>query len=234
LYVYRLLILPFLFLFFSFQFGLDIKGVINSFNPHNKKLVALTLDACSGKVDKELINFLIKNNIKATLFLSGRWLNKHEKLTKKLSEISIFEIENHGLLHKPLTVHGEKAYGISGTKSKEEAYNEIKKNEEKIFKITGVKTKFFRSGTAHYDTEGIKIAHKLGYKIIGFTINGDYGATAKKNEIVKNIMANIKPGSIIISHMNHPEGETFEGLKPAIILLKKRGYKFVKLEEVIK
>jgi peptidoglycan/xylan/chitin deacetylase (PgdA/CDA1 family) len=46
-------------------------------------------------------------------------------------------------------------------------------------------------------------------------------------------MANIKPGSIIICHMNHPEGETFEGLKPAIILLKKRGYKFVKLEEVI-
>jgi len=32
-------------------------------------------------------------------------------------------------------------------------------------------------------------------------------------------------------HMNHPEGETAEGLMEAIPELRKRGFKFVKLSE---
>ena len=98
--------------------------------------------------------------------------------------------------------------------------------------FTGIKTKFFRAGTANYDDVAIKIAHELGYKIIGFNVNGDYGATAKKNVIYKNVI-NAKPGSIILAHMNHPEKETYEGFKNALIYLQKRGFEFVKLEEVI-
>jgi peptidoglycan/xylan/chitin deacetylase (PgdA/CDA1 family) len=51
---------------------------------------------------------------------------------------------------------------------------------------------------------------------------------------VKNALLSAKPGSIVIMHMNQPKGETFEGLKDAIPILQKQGYKFVKLEDYIK
>jgi peptidoglycan/xylan/chitin deacetylase (PgdA/CDA1 family) len=214
-------------------FGETIHGIIQDFNAHGKKLIALTFDACSGKYDKELINFLKQHNFKATLFLSGRWLDVHPKLARQLSESKLFEIENHGLMHKPLTVNGRSAYGIKGTENISEVVKEIMANAKKIYDITGIKTKFFRAGTANYDNIAIKIANDLGFQIIGFNINGDYGATAKKEVIYKNVVS-AKPGSIILAHMNHPEKETYEGFKKALIYLQKKGFKFVKLEEVIK
>lgn len=215
------------------KFGLNPEGVINSFNPQGEKLIALTFDACSGNYDRELIDFLVKNKIKATLFISGKWIDKNKQILKRLSKINYFEIENHGLTHRPLSIDCKSAYGIKGTCSKKEIIDEVLKNESKIFAITGIKTKFFRAGTAHYDTEAIEIIKKFGYKIIGFNVNADFGATADTNTIFKQV-TNAKPGSIIIAHMNHPEGKTFEGFRKAILVLKKRGYKFVKLEEVIK
>ena len=213
------------------EFGLNL-GCVNSFNPHAKKEIALTFDACSGNIDKEIINFLIKNRIKATLFLSGKWLKKNRDYTKFLSRQKIFEIENHGLTHRPLTVKCESAYGIKGLCSKKEVFDEIKKNELLIYNITGRKTKFFRSGTAHYDTEAVKIAHKLGYKLIGFTVNADFGATASI-KVIYNQLLKAKPGDIVIAHMNHPEKNTFEGFKKALPVLINKGYKFVKLDEVL-
>ena len=41
-------------------------------------------------------------------------------------------------------------------------------------------------------------------------------------------------GDIVIMHMNHPEGETAEGVIAAIPILQKQGYEFKKLSEVIK
>lgn len=215
------------------KFGLNPIGVINSFNPKEKKVIALTFDACSGKYDKQLIDFLIKNKIKATLFISGRWIERNKKILIKLSKIKLFEIENHGLTHRPLSINCKSAYKIKGTCSKREIINEVIKNENLIRKITGIKTKFFRAGTAHYDTEAIEIVKNLGYKIIGFNINADFGATAPLSTIVKQLLK-AKPGSIVIAHMNHPEGFTYEGFKKAIPILRKKGYSFVKLEEVIK
>ena len=41
---------------------------------HPGKELALTLDACFGKFDDDLIEFLIRNRIPATLFATKRWL----------------------------------------------------------------------------------------------------------------------------------------------------------------
>jgi peptidoglycan/xylan/chitin deacetylase (PgdA/CDA1 family) len=40
-----------------------------------QKRVALTLDACTGHFDEDLIEFLIRNRIPATLFVTKKWLD---------------------------------------------------------------------------------------------------------------------------------------------------------------
>lgn len=200
----------------------------------DKKQVALTLDACGGKngskYDKELIDFLKKEKIPATLFINYRWIEKNEDIFLSLAKDDNFQIENHGYGHKPLSVNGKSIYNIEGTKNIKEVIEEIKLNEEKIYKLTNRKTKYFRSGTAYYDEIAIKIAKDLGYKIAGFSINSDGGATFSKNEVI-NALSYTKKGDIIIGHFNQPKGNTYEGLKEALIDLKNQGYEFVKLGE---
>jgi peptidoglycan/xylan/chitin deacetylase (PgdA/CDA1 family) len=48
---------------------------------------------------------------------------------------------------------------------------------------------------------------------------------------VKEALLNAPSSSIVLLHMNQPEGETAEGLIEAIPELRKRGFEFVKFSE---
>lgn len=137
------------------EWGENVTGVKNRIAT-NEKFIALTFDACgqgglSDGYDKKLIDFLIRENIPATLFISGNWIDKNIEIFKQLSKNPLFEIENHGTAHKPLSVNGKSAYGIPGTKNVSEVVNEILINDQKILNITGRKPKYFRSGTTFYE-----------------------------------------------------------------------------------
>jgi polysaccharide deacetylase 2 family uncharacterized protein YibQ len=52
-------------------------------------------------------------------------------------------------------------------------------------------------------------------------------------QVTSQEKAIIPSGDDVICHFNHPEKETFEGVKQAIPILKEQGFSFVKLEDVI-
>src|SRR5450631_1235073 len=70
-----------------------------------KKIIAFTFDACGGKngngYDKDLIDYLRKEKIPATLFVTGKWIDSQFNSFLDLSRDNLFEIENHGLNHRP-------------------------------------------------------------------------------------------------------------------------------------
>ncbi|MFA6436981.1 MAG: polysaccharide deacetylase family protein [Candidatus Paceibacterota bacterium] len=216
-----------------FEWGEKITGVKSRLNT-NDKIIALTFDACGGSggsgYDKELIDYLKTSQISATLFLSGSWVDKNKEIAKDLSQDPLFEIENHGLTHKPCSINGKSAYNILGTKNIGEVVDEIEKNAKKIEAITGKKTSFYRSGTAYYDEVCVAIANELGYQVAGFSIAGDGGAKFSIDQI-KKTLSRATPGSIFLFHMNHPQGKTFEGIKETLPILKDQGYSFVRLSE---
>jgi peptidoglycan/xylan/chitin deacetylase (PgdA/CDA1 family) len=211
--------------------GMDLPGVITRIKS-DKKVIALTFDACGGEsgtgYDSKLIKYLRREKIPATLFVSGSWIDAHRDVLRNLAADPLFEIENHGLRHRPLSVSGRSAYGIKGTRNIEEVFEEIEGNALKIEKATGWRPRFFRSGTAHYDDVGLEILASLGYKAVGFSVNGDGGATYTREKI-KKTLAEIEPRSIVIMHFNHPEKDTAEGVMAAVPILKKKGFSFVRL-----
>ncbi len=213
------------------KFGERMEGIISGFNPSGKQ-IALTLDACGGSYDRRITDYLEKKKIKATLFISGKWIDGHEKELKRLSEVSLFQIENHGTTHKPLTSDGRAVYGISGTRGVGEAYDEVMVNSDRLESITGRTPRFFRSGTAFYDDVSICMLKDLGISAAGYTISGDGGATYSKSKIIKTIKG-AKPGDIILVHMNHPESDTYEGLVAALQELSDSGFEFITLSEVV-
>ncbi|GAA0071402.1 polysaccharide deacetylase family protein [Clostridium sardiniense] len=217
------------------EWGEKVTGVLNHINTNNK-VVFLTFDACGGThgndYDKELIEYLKKEGIEATLFINSRWIDSNKGIFNDLAKNNLFSIQNHGTLHKPLSVNGREVYKIKGTNSVKEVYDEISGNDAKIKELTGKKPKLFRSGTAYYDDISVNIAKDLGYEIGGFDVLGDAGATFSKEQIIKQGKT-AKNGSILIYHMNKPKGETFEGVKVVIENLKKAGYSFKKIEDYV-
>lgn len=217
------------------EWGETVTGVKSSLATKDK-VVAFTLDACgsaSGKgIDAELIRFLDKEKVPATLFINARWIDANPDLFLHLARNPLFTIANHGLLHKPASVNGKSVYGINGTRDVGELVDEIELNAEKIEKLTGKRPVYYRSGTAFYDEIAVQVAERLGHQVIGFSVLGDAGATYSAEKVTAALLKS-SPGSIVILHMNHPESGTGVGVMAAVPLLKKMGFRFVRLSDYL-
>lgn len=217
------------------NWGEFVKGVDEDIVT-DKKIIAFTFDACGGKnadgYDAELIDFLKKEKIPATLFVTGKWIDANYAVFLSLSVNPLFEIENHGFNHQPCSVDGESEYGIHGTKDIPDAIDEIEANAIKIEKITGKKPKFYRSATAYTDEACAKIAKQLGITIVSFDVlSGDAVPFTPKTVIKENVLKNVKPGALVIMHFNRPKWNTYEAMQLIVPELKRQGYTFVKLED---
>lgn len=215
------------------EWGENVRGVKTSFETTSQEM-ALTFDACGGpfgnSYDEELIAFLRTEQIPATLFVNERWILENETTFLDLEEDPLFQIENHGTEHLPLSVSGGEAWGIPATSSPEEAYEEIMNNHASVKRLTGKNMSLFRSGTAYYDEVAVELAEALGYQVVNFDILGDAGATYSADQ-VKNALLKAKAGSIALLHMNQPNSETAEGVRRALPLLQERGFEFVQLKD---
>jgi peptidoglycan/xylan/chitin deacetylase (PgdA/CDA1 family) len=57
--------------------------------------VALTLDACSGKFDDDLIEYLISKRIPATIFATKKWLDRNPYgLSVIKKHLDLFDVED--------------------------------------------------------------------------------------------------------------------------------------------
>lgn len=217
------------------NWGEFVSGVDESINT-KKKIVAFTFDACGGKhgsgCDKELIEYLHQEEIPSTLFISGKWIDSQFTEFLELSRDTLFEIENHGLNHKPCTITGQSAYGIKGTSDLEEAFDEIEGNARKIEALTKHRPLYFRSATAFIDEASARMAMKLGITTVSYQVlSGDAVPFAPEPVIEQNVMNKIKPGAIVIMHFNHPEWNTKEAMEKIVPKLRKMGYSFVRLRD---
>ena len=71
----------------------------------------------------------------------------------------------------------------------------------------------------------------MGYKIAGFSVNADAGATLKRRQIEERL-SHVTGGDVIIAHMNKPASDTAEGLSSGLLALLRRGLVFVRLDQV--
>jgi len=215
------------------RWGEKIPGVRTHLDT-DQKVIALTFDACGsarGKgVDSRLLEFLILEQIPATLFVNGRWIDANPELFRQLAANPLFEIANHGVHHKPASVSGRSIYSIVGTQNIDEVVEEIELNARKIEAISGTRPKLYRSGTAYYDEIAVQISQGLGHEVAGYSLLGDAGATWSASQVSAALLK-AAPGDIALLHMNHPEAGTGEGLMAAVPELQRRGFRFVRMSE---
>ena len=120
------------------EWGLAVTGVVTR-SPARPAVI--TLDACGGPggsgVDQELLAVLRRLGIPATLFVNARWIQANRTLAAELGADPLFELANHGWLHRPLSVSGKSAYGIAGTTGVADAYDELTRCQEVLLDAAG-------------------------------------------------------------------------------------------------
>jgi len=216
------------------KFSDHLPGMVHTLHTPEKK-IAFTFDACGGingsGFDEELITFLVKEKIPATLFVTGSWILKNQSVFQSLCRQPLFEIENHGLTHHPCTVGPASKYGVKGTGGISAGIDEIELNARLIESYTQKKPAYYRPATVYTDEGCMALVKDLNEEVAGYSVlSGDAVAGTSAETIKQNILKNSKPGSIVIMHMNHPAWNGLEALQEAVPALRKQGYQFVTLK----
>lgn len=97
--------------------------------------------------------------------------------------------------------------------------------------VTGISPHWYRGATGEYDEAAVEEIRRLGMEIAGFSVNVDAGATLAAGAVIER-MRSVRGGDVVLAHMNKPRSGTAEGLKPALLELRRRGFVFVRLDQV--
>jgi chitin deacetylase len=209
----------------NFQFFGDLTSRVNT----DKKVVALTFDDAPSEYTGEVLKTLNRANIKATFFAIGTELERHPMEGKAIAAAG-HEFGNHSYSHPRFYL-----------KSQEFIDSEITKTNS-LIRATGYKGEItFRPP---YGKKLVGLPYYLsqhGIKTIMWDVEPDSfnrdpeSGNTSKEFIVKYTLDNTKPGSIILLH---PFCKTCNGdreaLLPVIEGLKKKGYQFVTVSDLLK
>ena len=185
-----------------------------------KQEVALTINCAwnDSDVDK-ILNVLSENNVKATFFMVGDWVDKYPEAVKKISDAS-HEIGSHSNTHPHVN-----------QLSYEKNVEEIKESCEKIQNITGKKINLYRTPYGEYNNTVIRAANENGYMAIHWSLDTlDYNGLTG-NEMWNRIKDKMTAGDIILMH-NGTE-HTAESLDMIIKNIKEKGLNLVTVSDLI-
>jgi peptidoglycan/xylan/chitin deacetylase (PgdA/CDA1 family) len=192
----------------------------------NKKEIALTFDDGPSKETDEILKILKKEKIPATFFICGKNINKNKNLIKQMIRQGC-EVGNHTFSHKLLLLS-----------SKKEILKEFNKTDFELKKLN-IETNLIRPPHSWIGILGWLLLKKIKKRIvIGDVIAWDWEKN-KSNERIEKIIKKTKNGSIIILHDYlekniGPNPIVVEITKGIIKPLKKRGFKFKTVSEIIK
>ncbi len=214
------------------EWGESVSGVKTRLKT-DEKVLAIGVDACDlmGKgEDAKLIKFFTAENIPATLFVCGEWIDKNGVVLKKLAANPIFEIANQGVSRKAGSVNGKSAGSVAGTGNVAELFTEIERNARKIEAVTGVLPQYYHAGGGYYDEVAVRIVKALGYEALGSFIRWPRGARLEKKQVLEALM-NPASGAIAILGGVSLQASFTDGVIEAVSQLRSKGYKFVKVSD---
>ncbi|MCA1024992.1 delta-lactam-biosynthetic de-N-acetylase [Cytobacillus kochii] len=189
-----------------------------------KKDIYLTFDNGyeNGYTDK-ILDVLKKEQVPATFFITGHYIRTAPDLVKRMAKEGHI-IGNHSWTHPDMT-------RISRDKYKQE----LEKVRAETEKLTGVKhMSYLRPPRGIFNEQGLAYANELGYTHIFWSLAFvDWKTDQQKGwkYSYDNIMKQIHPGSILLLHTVSKDNA--DALQQAIVDLKKRGYEFKSLDDLM-
>jgi len=190
--------------------------------------IALTFDACPRKERPEfstpIVDFLQKENIPATFFVSGLWAVNSQAPLKQLASVANFQIGLHGYHHWKSSDLTEPVIA-----------SEIERTRSTIVQLGGHPQPFFRPPYGDCPPKLVKVAKGLGVLTVMWdVVSGDPNPRNTADRLEHRVFTLTRNGSIIIMHVNNGGIWTAQALPVIVSGLRARGFKFVSVGDLLK
>ncbi|GLV98004.1 lipoprotein [Streptomyces lavendulae subsp. lavendulae] len=207
------------------------------------KTVALTFDAdmtsdqgpraASGERfdNPELISALRRLQVPSTVFMTGRWAEEYPDQAKSIGTDPNFEIANHSYSH-----HAFKSpcYGLP-TLDGDAARSDVEQAFAAFRKAGAVNTvPYFRFPGGCYDDRALRALAPAKVTAVQWDVVSGDAFAKDPDAVAEDVLAGVKPGSVVVMHCTRSAAPvTEEAVRKIVPELRKRGYRFVKVSELM-
>lgn len=187
-------------------------------NP-NKKMISLMINVAWGNeyIDS-ILKTLKRENVKATFFLDGSWLNKNADIAKRIQGEG-HEMSNHAYTHPDMRALSRQAQS-----------NQISKTEALLKSTLNVNNKWFAPPSGSFNQATVQIAEEQGLKTVLWTIDTVDWQKPPADSIIRKISMKLEPGALILMH---PTSSTRDALAGIIATAKTNGYALGTVSETL-
>ncbi|MBU8880189.1 polysaccharide deacetylase family sporulation protein PdaB [Bacillus sp. FJAT-29790] len=187
-----------------------------------EKDLALTFNIGWGDEKAEpILDILKKENVNsATFFLAGSWAERHPEIVARMVKEG-YEIGMLGYNYEDYTE-------IEEAKIRQD----LAKAQIAFKKLNVKDIKLVRAPTGHFDQKTLKIAERLGYSVVHWSIDSKDWTNPGVEAIINNV-SKAKKGDIILFHASDSAKQTAMALPQIIKEMQRKGLKLVTVSEMI-
>ena len=196
-------------------------SVLISHGSIQKRQIALTFDAGSDAVGIRILDVLNQHHVKATFFLTGKWVEKFPAYAQRIVNDG-HAIGNHTYSHPDPVKISSSAF-----------LQDIINGEQAIKAVTGKSPRpYLRFPYGSYNASALKTVGAAGYPLsIQWSLDTIDWQQPTTEVIVSRIEAGASNGDIILMHIGGIN--TPQAVDTVIPKLKAQGYQLVTLDELL-
>ncbi|OEJ34267.1 polysaccharide deacetylase family protein [Streptomyces subrutilus] len=210
---------------------------------HTDKTVALTFDAdmtadqgpraASGERfdNPRLITTLRTLEVPSTIFMTGRWAEEYPDQAKAIGTDPTFEVANHSYSHHAFT---SPCYGLPALDAAA-ARADVDRAFAAFRTAGAVNTvPYFRFPGGCYDDQALRALSTAKVTAVQWDVVSGDAFAKDPDAVAEQVLAGVKPGSVVVMHCTRSAAPvTEEAIRKIVPELRKRGYRFVKVSELI-
>ncbi|MFI7504517.1 polysaccharide deacetylase family protein [Streptomyces sp. NPDC049687] len=178
-----------------------------------------------------LIAALRALKVPATVFMTGRWAEEYPDQARSLGRDPQFEVANHSYSHYAFT---DDCYGLP-TVSEDRMRTDVERAYA-AFREAGVPDAmpYFRFPGGCYDRRALRAVSGAGVTAVQWdVVSGDAFAT-DADAVAREVLDGVRPGSVVVMHCTRSAAPATErAVREIVPELRRRGYRFVKVSELI-
>jgi len=193
--------------------------------PDNR--IAITFDACATKThgygfDRHVYRILQREQVPATIFVSGRWVEFHASVMTELAADPLIEFGNHSYDHPHMSRLGN-----------DDIEREVDETEAVLGRY-GKHGVAFRPPFGDFNARVLDVVRERGLPVVSWdVVSGDPAAATTTQGMIHEVERRTRSGSIVIFHINGRGLKTAEALPTILRELRSRGFSFVHLSELL-
>ncbi|MFB7917394.1 polysaccharide deacetylase family protein [Streptomyces sp. NPDC056061] len=211
---------------------------------NGEKVVALTFDAdmtadegpraaAGERFDNpELIALLRRLKVPTTVFMTGRWAEEYPAQARSVAADPLFEVGNHSYRHYAFV---SPCYGLPVVP--EGGARDDVARAFAAFRRVGLREvmPYFRFPGGCYDDAARRALAPERVTAVQWDVVGGDAFATDADAVARQVLDGVRPGSLVVLHCTRSAAPvTDEAVRTVVPELRARGYRFVKVSELMR